>query len=227
MSTDAAAPLPPSTTRSLSQVQQAHQRIEHLIITLVLPPGEIVTEAGIANLLNIGRTPVREALQHLAREGLVVILPKRGILVSSIDIRRQLRLLEFRRVIAGFVVRAAAERSTAAERTAFADYAARFEAVARSRDAESFHALDDGFASALTDCARNEFASNALRQTHALCRRFIHAFDRDGEMLQRNAENQAALAQALSTGQAEAALARLTALLDAVEAFTRATLDRP
>ena len=42
----------------------------------------------------MGRTPVREALQRLAREGLVVILPRRGMFVSPVEIGAQLRLLE-------------------------------------------------------------------------------------------------------------------------------------
>jgi hypothetical protein len=43
-----------------------------------------------------GRTPIREALQRLAREGLITILPRKGILVSDINPRNQLLLLEVR-----------------------------------------------------------------------------------------------------------------------------------
>ena len=48
----------------------------------------------LAERLGIGRTPIREALQRLARERLVTILPRRGVVVSAIDVAAQLRLLE-------------------------------------------------------------------------------------------------------------------------------------
>ena len=58
----------------------------------------------------IGRTPIREALQRLAREGLVTILPRKGILVSDINPRNQLLVLEVRREIERMLSRASAER---------------------------------------------------------------------------------------------------------------------
>jgi DNA-binding GntR family transcriptional regulator len=218
---------PPAAGKAQTQVQQAHARIEELIITLTLPPGEIVTEAGIAALLGIGRTPVREALQQLAREGLVVILPKRGILISSIDIRQQLRMLEFRRAIESFIARAAAERATATERELFAAYAAQFEAIAETGDGAGFLDLDNAFTRSLAECARNEFASGALRLVRGLSRRFAHAFDRERASLRQSARHHANLAAAIASGDADAAERELGRLIDAVEHFTRGALDRP
>src|SRR5690348_17748309 len=65
-----------------------------MIVTLQLSPGTILSEQALAQRLKIGRTPIREALQRLARDGLVVIMPRRGIMVSEINLRLQLRLLE-------------------------------------------------------------------------------------------------------------------------------------
>ena len=61
---------------------RAYRLVEELIVTLALPPETILSEQSLAPRLGIGRTPIREALQRLARDGLVVILPRRGILVS-------------------------------------------------------------------------------------------------------------------------------------------------
>src|SRR5262245_57596899 len=60
---------------------QAYRAIEEEIVTLRLRPGTILSEQLLAQRFKIGRTPVREALQRLANEGLVVILPRKGILV--------------------------------------------------------------------------------------------------------------------------------------------------
>ena len=73
---------------------EAYRAIEEAIVTLDVAPGEVVSEAQLATKLGFGRTPVREALQRLARERLVRILPRRGIVVAAVDVGEQLRLLE-------------------------------------------------------------------------------------------------------------------------------------
>ena len=78
---------------------RAYRLIEELIVTLALPPETILSEQSLAQRLGIGRTPIREALWRLARERLVTIIPHRGIIVSEINIKLQLRLLELRRVV--------------------------------------------------------------------------------------------------------------------------------
>ena len=76
-----------------SLTNQAYARLEELIVTLQLAPGEVVSEAALSDKVGIGRTPIREALHRLARERLVTILPRRGIIVTEINIGAQLRRL--------------------------------------------------------------------------------------------------------------------------------------
>ena len=94
---------------------RAYRLVEELIVTLALPPETILSEQSLAARLGIGRTPIREALQRLARDGLVVILPRRGILVSQINLKTQMRLLEVRRELERLMARGAAERATPEE----------------------------------------------------------------------------------------------------------------
>ena len=72
-----------------TMTDKAYALIEELIVTLELAPGAVLSEVVLANRLSTGRTPVREALQRLSRDGLVNILPRRGVLV----IRRVLALV--------------------------------------------------------------------------------------------------------------------------------------
>jgi DNA-binding GntR family transcriptional regulator len=66
--------------------------------------------------LEIGRTPVREALQRLAADRLVRILPRHGAHITEINVVEQLLLLELRRELDRIIARQAARRSTAQER---------------------------------------------------------------------------------------------------------------
>src|SRR5262245_22019306 len=70
--------------------EQAYRLIEEQIVTLRLRPGDVLSEQMLSATFKIGRTPIREALQRLAREGLITVLPRKGILVSDINPRSQL-----------------------------------------------------------------------------------------------------------------------------------------
>ena len=113
--------------------EKAYRALEEDIVTLRIPPGTVVSEAILSRRLGVGRTPVREALQRLAREWLVVIMPRRGIVVSAIDPVRQLRVLEARREIERFLSRSAAKRATKFQRTQFREIAAGMDEAARQR----------------------------------------------------------------------------------------------
>jgi len=91
---------------------RAYRELEEMIVTLQLSPGTVLSEQALAVRLKIGRTPIREALQRLARDGLVVIMPRRGIMVSEINLRLQLRLLEVRRELERLMASLAAERAS-------------------------------------------------------------------------------------------------------------------
>ena len=92
---------------------RAYRLLEEEIVTLALAPGAVVSEAILSNRLGVGRTPIREALQRLAREHLVQILPRRGVIVSEIDVVKQLRLIETRRELERLLARSAARRRRA------------------------------------------------------------------------------------------------------------------
>jgi DNA-binding GntR family transcriptional regulator len=96
-------------TRTLTD--QAYVVLEELIVTLRLAPGAVLSESALSEQLEIGRTPIREALQRLSREGLITILPRKGILVTEINPRSQLLLLEVRRELKRLLARTGAIRA--------------------------------------------------------------------------------------------------------------------
>ena len=66
--------------------EQAYRLIRGMIVRLELTPGAVVREDDLQAHLEIGRTPIREALQRLARDQFLVVIPRRGMIVSNIDI---------------------------------------------------------------------------------------------------------------------------------------------
>ena len=71
----------------LSLKDQAYEAIKEKIITCQMLPGDIINERDLIAETGCGRTPVHEALSLLAREGLVRILPRRGMVVSEVSIK--------------------------------------------------------------------------------------------------------------------------------------------
>ena len=120
--------------------ERAYRVLEEEIVTLALPPGEVVSEALLSDRLRIGRTPIREALQRLARERLVRIMPRRGIVVAGVDVREQLRLLEVRREVERFLARTAARRADPGQRERLRAIADGMDARRRRRRRDSLPA---------------------------------------------------------------------------------------
>lgn len=212
----------PAPAQSLTDLAYLH--LEELIVTLKLAPGQVVSEAELSVMTGIGRTPIREALQRLARERLVTILPRRGIIVSEINVKRQLRLLEVRRELERLIARTAARRATDAERARFTELARDFEKSARTDDDVAFMRTDREFNELCSAASHNEFAAGAMSLMHSLSRRFWYIHYRQAADMPLTAKLHADIARAIASGGEDAAAAATDKLLDAIEAFTRSTV---
>jgi DNA-binding GntR family transcriptional regulator len=210
----------PKTTLS----DMAYEQIEEAITTMRIPPGSVISELSLSEMFNIGRTPIREAIQRLAREHLLLILPQRGLLVPEIDLKKQLRLLETRREVERLICRSAARRATPAERERFARLHEEFMRASSTNDDVAFMRSDREFNELALTAARNEFAEGAMRLMHGLSRRFWYFHYKQAADLPEMARLHAAVAMAICKADASAAAEALDRLLDNIEAFTKSTL---
>jgi len=206
-----------------NKADQAFLQIERLIVLQELLPGSLVSEKQLMELTGLGRTPVREALQRLARERLVEIHPNQGVLVPSASIEAQLKLLELRRTLEPFAVRLAAQRATAHQRRT---------AAALAEDVRSATTSVVDFATFLRDAhalvvsaTQNEFVEVAMAPLQGLSRRFWFGNLSDAHHdLAQAGELHTAILTAIAAGDAEAAEAASLALSDYLLAFAYATL---
>ncbi|MGH9133300.1 MAG: GntR family transcriptional regulator [Ilumatobacteraceae bacterium] len=90
--------------------EQAYQHIRRMIVRLELAPGAVVREDVLQRRLGIGRTPIREALQRLARDQFVTVVARRGMFVSSIDVAELSMLYETRAILEPYAARLACAR---------------------------------------------------------------------------------------------------------------------
>jgi len=204
--------------------EQAYRLIEEQIVTLRLKPGDVLSEQQLSATFRIGRTPIREALQRLAREGLVTILPRKGILVSDINPRSQLLVLEVRREIERLLSRAGAERATREQRARMQEIAQGMDRAAKTNDDIAFMRLDRELNGLMTEAAHNDYAARSMKLLQGLSRRFWYMHYREAADLPLCARLHANQARAIAQGNADAAARASDKLLDYVETFTRATV---
>ncbi|HVO13863.1 MAG TPA: GntR family transcriptional regulator [Alphaproteobacteria bacterium] len=203
---------------------RAYRKLEEEIVTLRLAPGTMVSEAVLSRRLGIGRMPIREALQRLSRERLVVIMPKRGIVVAEVNVGSQLRLLEARREIERLLSRLAARRATAEQRARFDQIAAGMDKAGAEDDDATFIGLDREYNILVMEAARNEYAAGAMTLMHGLSRRFWYIHYKQVADLPLTARLHADIARAIAAADQDGAAAASDRLLDYIETFTRATL---
>lgn len=220
-------PLAQNEEPSGTLTEQVYGRLEAMIVTLELPPGTLLSELAISKQFGVSRTPVGEALQRLAREGLVTILPRRGFVVTEINATDQIRLLELRREIARFIARSGAARAAVQEREALREVANDFLKAAKSRDETGMTGADKRFHDLFADCAHNNFAAMAMEPLDSLSRRFSHAHKMMRDDAMKSAQLHAAIALAMAEGDEKRAVLASDALADYLDEFVRSTLDRP
>lgn len=206
----------------LSLNEEAYRRIEEMIVTLELAPGSVVSEAMLSARIGIGHTPIREALQRLSREHLVQILPRRGVVVTAIDVSQQLQILETRRELDRLIARSAAARATQPEREAMTAIAQAMESAVKSGDFVTFLRCDNDMNRQAALSARNSVAAAAVAALHSASRRFwfYHHQGQANTTLRLHV----ALARALASGKPEKAAEASDRLIDDLFDFARGTL---
>jgi DNA-binding GntR family transcriptional regulator len=146
-----------------SQSEEAYLRIRDRIVCLEMPPGSVVNEARLREELDIGRTPIREALQRLAQENLIKSIPHRGTFVTDVNITDLARITEVRIVLEAHAARLAAERLSAADRAAVAELLEVLE-KGTNLDQRELMRLDQRIHRQIYKSARNPFLEATLER---------------------------------------------------------------
>ena len=209
------AVLKPSSDNA-SLAEQAYRLLEEQLVTLKLAPGELISEKDLMDKAGIGRTPVREAIQRLSVEGLLQVLPRKGLMVTPLRRSDLSQIIEARRVLERLLVVKAAERATPDQRAALETLASHIEAA--DKDLEVFFRLDQHLNELLESACRNRFLVNALTAMHSQCRRlwYLHR----GRMnLPRSAQLHGGLARAVAGGDGAGAIRALDEIIAILEAL--------
>ncbi len=165
-----------------------------------LAPGARLMEIGLAEELGVSRTPVREAIRMLEKEGLAVILPRRGAHVASVSPRQLEDMLEVRRTLETFSVNAAGARITQDQIGRLKDYNKTYKKALEAGDPVGIARTDHEFHAFITRVAGNEKIMSILSGLKEQLFRYTYLYAKHCETLKQSAEEHDMICEAFSRG---------------------------
>jgi DNA-binding GntR family transcriptional regulator len=185
---------------------RAYIELRDRIVSLRIPPGAPIDEDALGAELEMGRTPVREAIKRLALENLVTVFPRRGTFASEINITDLAHISDVRAQLEGHAAYRAAERVTDVQRAELEALLAELGQSQGSDDVEALMALDARVHRFIYRCAGNPYLEETLGRYFNLSLRIWHlVLDRLPHLFARVHEHDDVL-HAIAAGKA--ALAR-------------------
>jgi DNA-binding GntR family transcriptional regulator len=141
---------------------RAYVQLRDQIVTLAIPPGAPINEESLGRELQLGRTPLREAIKRLALENLVAVYPRRGTFVTEINITDLAHISDVRGQLEGHAAYRAAERLTPVQRDELDALVAEIEAAAGG--AQQLMELDARVHRFVYGCAGNPYLRDTLER---------------------------------------------------------------
>ena len=188
-----------------SLADQAFEDIKEKILKLYFLPGQYLNEGALCALLGVGRTPVHQALQRLQHEGLVEVMPRKGVIVQPGSISEILKILDSRATIEADLARNAASRVTPKEADELKALARAGVGAGNPSQLENFIDADRAFHSKFAELAENPVLSDFARTLHERSIRYwyLHLWQTfDGKA---TGGEHSAIADAIAKGDGEAA----------------------
>jgi DNA-binding GntR family transcriptional regulator len=149
--------------------QRAYERIKEKIIVLDMPPGATIDEGQLADELDMGLVPVREALKLLAHDHLVDVMPK-GLYVSEVNVIDLEQISELRLLLETYCARQAAQNASSDDLVVM-EALCNEQAGIPSEENERLFDLDHKFHQAIASAARNRYLADILEDFFGLSQR--------------------------------------------------------
>ncbi len=181
--------------------EQAYQQLRDRIVRLEFAPGDVLREDELRATLGIGRTPIREAIQRLAREHFVVVVPRQGMFVAGIDVSELSMLFETRTVLEPYAARLAASRGEEAHWDSMT--AALDGTLAALSDPADLLAIDRRCHELIWEAAGNRFLLDTLDTLYAQSDRLWHLYLSDVADMSDAVADHGVILEALRAGDGD------------------------
>jgi len=200
--------------------ERVYKEVKGAILSGRISPDEIFTEVKLAETLNTSRTPVRESLQDLLKEGLVISIPRKGLAVRKVTAIEMEQIFLLRKSIESEVIQKLIDRITNEQIHDLEKICSQQVEAMNEGDEVSFITFDQEFHLMLTRFANYELIEQILLNLHNLCTliglQAVKKKNRMTEVLAEHREIIDALRQKEPTKAAQAIIAHLAKTSDSL-----------
>lgn len=156
-----------------------YEELKRQIMIGEIPPGTRMMEVELAEDMGVSRTPIREAIRKLEKEGLVSIEPRRGAYASDISIKDMVDVLEVREFLEGMAAGLAAKKINDEEIETLKKATATYKKAVENGNTEEIIKEDELFHKLIVDCSGNKTLIQMINQVQELALRFRYIYYED------------------------------------------------
>lgn len=182
-----------------------YEELKRQILIGEIAPGTRMMEVELADDMGVSRTPVREAIRKLEKEGLVSIEPRRGAYASDISIKDMVDVMEVRQDLEGMAAGLAAAKATDSEKADLITATEEYRNAVESGDVEEIIKWDEAFHKLIVNCSGNKTLVQLVSQVQELALRFRYIYYDDFSRFEGQPQEHKEIVDAIVSGDAEKA----------------------
>lgn len=185
--------------------EMVYEELKMQILTGAIVPGTRMMEVELAQEMGVSRTPIREAIRKLEKEGLVTIEPRRGAYASQISTSDMVEILEVRQNMEGLAAFFAASRMQPEKMEELKNASSKYNEAVASGDIESMIKYDTKFHRVIVESCNNKILLQMIEQLQELVLRFRYIYYDNFKRAENMPEEHAVIMNAIANKDAEAA----------------------
>ena len=177
-----------------------YEELKRQIMVGEIAPGTRMMEVELAEEMGVSRTPVREAIRKLEKEGLVTIEPRRGAYASDISAKDMVDILEVRQDLEGMAAGIAAQKITDEGRIELENIARKYKDSVDREDIEEIIKNDEAFHKYIVSLSGNKTLIKMVSQMQELALRFRYIYYEDFSRFKNQPSEHQAIVDAIAGG---------------------------
>ena len=182
-----------------------YEELKRQIMVGEIAPGTRMMEVELADEMGVSRTPVREAIRKLEKEGLVTIEPRRGAYASDISAKEMVDILEVRQDLEGMAAGIAAQKITEEGKEELKRLVQVYKESVEKEDIEEIIANDEAFHKYIVSLSGNKTLIKMVSQVQELVLRFRYIYYEDFSRFRNQPTEHQAIVDAIISGSSSSA----------------------
>ena len=187
--------------------EMVYEELKMQILKGSIIPGTRMMEVELAEEMGVSRTPIREAIRKLEKEGLVTIEPRRGAYASMISTEDMVEILEVRQDLEGLAAYFAADRRTKSQMNELKQVSNSYNEAVKEGNMEAMIKHDTRFHHIIVESCRNKILVQMIEQLQELVLRFRYIYYDNFKRAENMPEEHEAIVAAIAEGDADKARA--------------------